>query len=76
MNVFEEAVVEYDKWFETYKWLCQSAVKAVRKFMPETGKGLAIGVEKFQIFQTISRNPDTIRSLEPLEKISEKDCLS
>ena len=44
MNVFEEAAVEYDEWFEAHKWVYQSEVEAVRKFIPETGKGIEIGV--------------------------------
>lgn len=44
MNVFEEAAVEYDEWFETHKWVYQSEVAAVRKFIPETGEGVEIGV--------------------------------
>lgn len=44
MNVFEEAAEEYDEWFETHKWVYQSEVEAVRKFIPETGKGIEIGV--------------------------------
>lgn len=44
MDVFEEAAVEYDEWFETYKWVYLSEVEAVRKFIPETGEGIEIGV--------------------------------
>ncbi len=44
MNVFEEAAVEYDEWFATHKWVYQSEVEAVRKFIPETGEGIEIGV--------------------------------
>ena len=44
MNIFEEAAVEYDEWFETHKWVYQSEVEAVRKFIPEAGEGIEIGV--------------------------------
>jgi len=44
MNIFEEASVEYDEWFEAHKWVYQSEVEAVRKFIPETGEGIEIGV--------------------------------
>lgn len=44
MNVFEEASVEYDGWFETHECVYQSEVAAVRKFVPKTGKGIEIGV--------------------------------
>jgi len=44
MNVFEEKAVEYDEWFETHKWVYQSEVEAIRKFIPKTGEGVEIGV--------------------------------
>ncbi len=44
MNIFEEAAVEYDEWFETHKWVYQSEVEAVRRFIPKTGEGIEIGV--------------------------------
>ena len=45
MNIFEEeASVEYDEWFETHKWVYQSEVEAIRKFIPKTGEGVEIGV--------------------------------
>ncbi len=44
MNVFEEFALEYDEWFETHKWVYQSEVEAVRRFIPETGEGIEIGV--------------------------------
>ena len=44
MNVFEEYALEYDEWFEAHKWVYQSEVEAVRKFIPKTGKGVEIGV--------------------------------
>jgi ubiquinone/menaquinone biosynthesis C-methylase UbiE len=44
MNIFEEAAVEYDAWFETRKWVYKSEVKAVRRFIPKTGNGIEIGV--------------------------------
>ena len=50
MNIIEEAAVEYDEWFETHKWVYQSEVEAVRKFMPETGKGIEIGVGTGRFF--------------------------
>ena len=44
MNIFEEAALEYDEWFESYKWVYQSEVEAVRRFIPKTGEGIEIGV--------------------------------
>ncbi len=44
MNVFQEYALEYDEWFETHKWVYLSEVETVRKFIPETGEGIEIGV--------------------------------
>jgi ubiquinone/menaquinone biosynthesis C-methylase UbiE len=44
MNVFEEAAIEYDEWFETHKCVYQSEVEAIRRFIPKTGNGIEIGV--------------------------------
>lgn len=44
MNVFEEAAIEYDEWFETHKWVYRSEVEAVEKLIPKTGEGVEIGV--------------------------------
>ena len=44
MSVFEEAALEYDEWFDIHKWVYQSEVEAVSKFIPKTGKGIEIGV--------------------------------
>ena len=44
MNVFEESALEYDDWFETYTWVYQSEVEAVRRHIPKIGKGIEIGV--------------------------------
>lgn len=44
MNIFEEASVEYDEWFDTHKWVYQSEVEAIRRFIPKTGNGIEIGV--------------------------------
>ena len=44
MNVFEEAAVEYDEWFESHKWVYKSEVEAVGRLLPEKGTGIEIGV--------------------------------
>lgn len=44
MNVFEEFALEYDEWFETYKWVYQSELEAARRFIPKIGEGIEIGV--------------------------------
>ncbi|GAN31979.1 MAG: class I SAM-dependent methyltransferase [Candidatus Brocadia sp. AMX2] len=43
-NIFEEAATEYDEWFVTHKWVYKLEVEAVRKFIPETGEGIEIGI--------------------------------
>ncbi len=43
MNVFEQAALEYDEWFETHKWVCQSELEAVRRFTPKTGERIENG---------------------------------
>lgn len=50
MNVFEQAAIEYDEWFETHKWVYQSEVEAVRRFMPKKGrKANFLGVQDFTL---------------------------
>lgn len=44
MNIFEEAAIEYNGWFETHEWVYRAEVEAIRKFIPKTGKGIEIGV--------------------------------
>src|SRR3972149_5949690 len=44
MNVFEEAALEYDEWFETHEWVYKSEVEAIKNLIPETGEGIEIGV--------------------------------
>ncbi len=44
MNIFEEEAIEYDEWFETHEWAYRAEVEATRKFIPETGEGIEIGI--------------------------------
>ena len=44
MNIFEEEAIEYDEWFETHEWAYRAEVEAIRKFIPETGEGIEIGI--------------------------------
>lgn len=44
IQVFEELAEEYDKWFEKNKFAYQSELKALKKFIPRSGRGLEIGV--------------------------------
>ena len=44
LDVFNKYAQEYDEWFETHNWVCNSELEAVRKLIPETGTGIEIGV--------------------------------
>ena len=52
MNVFEEAAIEYDEWFETHEWVYKSEVEAIKNLIPETGEGIEIELE-----QAVSPSP-------------------
>jgi ubiquinone/menaquinone biosynthesis C-methylase UbiE len=43
-NVFEKYSEEYDEWFNVHPWVYQSEVRAVKMLMPQSGKGIEIGV--------------------------------
>ena len=42
--VFEEHACEYDRWFETHTYAYESEVLAVRSLLPQSGKGVEVGV--------------------------------
>src|SRR3990172_3572430 len=44
LDVFNKYAQEYDEWFETHNWVCNSELEAVRKLIHETGTGIEIGV--------------------------------
>jgi len=44
VNIFDEYAGEYDGWFDTNYWVYQSEVQAVKRFVPQNGKGIEIGV--------------------------------
>jgi ubiquinone/menaquinone biosynthesis C-methylase UbiE len=44
VNIFDEYAGEYDEWFDTNLWVYQSEVQAVKRFVPQNGKGIEIGV--------------------------------
>ncbi|MFP4625181.1 MAG: class I SAM-dependent methyltransferase [Natronomonas sp.] len=41
---FEEHTERYDDWFETYKDVYLSELSALRRLVPDTGRGIEIGV--------------------------------
>jgi len=43
-NVFEKYAEEYDEWFDIHPWVYQSEVRAVKRLLPQSGKGVEIGV--------------------------------
>ena len=44
MNIFNKYYKQYDAWYEKYKFVYLSELEAIRKVLPERGKGLEIGV--------------------------------
>ncbi len=44
INIFDKYAEEYDKWFDAHIWVYQSEVRAVKMLLPQSGKGVEIGV--------------------------------
>ena len=44
IQIFDELAQEYDKWFDENRFAYESEVLALRKFIPENGKSLEVGV--------------------------------
>ncbi|MEW6456665.1 MAG: class I SAM-dependent methyltransferase [Acidobacteriota bacterium] len=44
IQIFEESAQEYDEWFDENKFVYESEVLALRKFIPKKGYGLEVGV--------------------------------
>ncbi|MCI0453682.1 MAG: class I SAM-dependent methyltransferase [Candidatus Dadabacteria bacterium] len=44
IQIFDELAQEYDKWFDENRFVYESEVLALRKFLPKKGKGLEVGV--------------------------------
>jgi len=44
IQIFEEFAQEYDEWFDKNRFIYESEVFAMKKFIPKSGKGLEIGV--------------------------------
>ena len=44
IRVFEEHFQQYDKWFDSHKWIYKSEIEALRKLIPQKGIGLEIGI--------------------------------
>ena len=44
VSVFDENVEEYDRWYDENKRAYQAELQAVRRFIPEAGRGLEVGV--------------------------------
>jgi len=51
LRIFEKSAQEYDSWFDSNKFVYESEVLALKKFVPLTGKGVevAVGTGKFAI---------------------------
>ncbi|MHA1771926.1 MAG: class I SAM-dependent methyltransferase [Candidatus Thorarchaeota archaeon] len=44
IEVFEENAQEYDEWFKANQFVYESEIRAVKRVVPESGRGLEIGV--------------------------------
>jgi len=44
IRVFEEAAEKYDRWFDKNRYAYESELLVLRRFIPEAGKGLEVGV--------------------------------
>jgi SAM-dependent methyltransferase len=43
IDIFDKYSDEYDEWFDTHTWVYQSEVLAVKRVLPQSGKGIEIG---------------------------------
>lgn len=43
-TAFDEYALEYDQWFDAHPFTYQWEIEALRRFIPQKGKGLEIGV--------------------------------
>lgn len=41
---FDNNIERYENWFENHKFACGSEMAAIRKLLPESQKGIEIGV--------------------------------
>ncbi len=41
---FDEYTLQYEDWFEKNKWVYESELLAIKELLPESGKGIEIGV--------------------------------
>lgn len=44
IKVFDKFHHRYDRWFKKNKWIYRSEIEAIRKFVPDNGLGLEVGV--------------------------------
>lgn len=44
LKAFDEFASEYDRWFDSHAFAYQSEVEAIRRFVPDKGLGVEIGV--------------------------------
>ncbi|MBM4146335.1 MAG: class I SAM-dependent methyltransferase [Nitrospira sp.] len=43
IDVFDKYSDEYDEWFDVHPWVYKSELEAVRKLLPQNGRGVEIG---------------------------------
>ena len=44
VDIFEKYAQEYDEWFNVNRFVYESEIQALKKYVPEYGRGLEIGV--------------------------------
>ena len=44
IEIFDTFALKYDQWFDKYKFVYESEIIALKKFIPKNGNGLEIGV--------------------------------
>ena len=43
-RIFENSVQEYDAWFDRHLPVYESEIRAIKEYIPPSGKGLEIGL--------------------------------
>ena len=71
MNVFDHYYKKYDAWYEKNKFAYLSELEAIKKVLPENGKGLEIGVGTGKFAQALGIKFGIDPSIEML-KIAKK----
>ena len=68
-NSFQKYSKEYDQWYERNKFAYLSEIEALKKVIPEQGKGLEIGVGTGRFAQSLGISV----GLDPSEKSCQEE---